>query len=314
MSKGAGDTRPLAIALMGPTASGKTALAVEWATRLGTEIVSVDSALVYRGLDIGSAKPSGPERALHRLVDIRDPHEPYSAAQFAVDALAAMHELSHSGRVPILCGGTGLYFRALFEGLSDMPEADPAIRTRLLEEAHERGWPALHAELTRVDPVAATRIHASDTQRITRALEVQRLSGRPISEWQEGAAAHRLFPFRLLKLVLAPKDRAVLHERIALRFEQMLAAGFLDEVRRLKSNPRLHPDLPSMRAVGYRQAWAHLAGETDAAGFREQAVAATRQLAKRQFTWLRREFDARWLDPRVQRAELDTALRLFARD
>lgn len=314
MSSRAGDARPLAIALMGPTASGKTALAVEWAERLDTEIVSVDSALVYRGLDIGSAKPSGPERALHRLVDIRDPHEPYSAAQFAVDALAALRELSESGRVPILCGGTGLYFRALFEGLSDMPEADPDTRTRLLEEAYERGWPALHAELTRVDPVAAARIHASDTQRITRALEVQRLTGRPISEWQEGGAAHRPFPFRLLKLVLAPADRAVLHERIALRFEQMLAAGLLDEVRRLMADPRLHPDLPSMRAVGYRQAWSHLAGETDAATFREQAVAATRQLAKRQFTWLRRELDARWLDPTSQRDELNEALRLFVGD
>jgi tRNA dimethylallyltransferase len=310
------DTRPLAIALMGPTASGKTALAVEWATRLGTEIISVDSALVYRGLDIGSAKPTGAERALHRLVDIRDPHEPYSAAQFVIDALAAMHELSESGRVPILCGGTGLYFRALFDGLSDMPEADPSIRAELTAEAAERGWPALHAELARVDPLAAARIHASDTQRVTRALEVHRLSGRPISDWQAGEATHRLFPFRLLKLVLAPEDRAVLHERIALRFDTMLAAGFLDEVRRLMADPHLRSidrprDLPSMRAVGYRQAWSHLVGEIDAATFREHAIAATRQLAKRQFTWLRREHDARWLDPMRQRDELETALGLF---
>ena len=308
------DMRPLAIALMGPTASGKTALAVEWAERLGTEIVSVDSALVYRGLDIGSAKPDAATlaRAPHRLVDIRDPHEPYSAAQFAGDALAAMGELSAQGRVPILCGGTGLYFRALFEGLSAMPEADPAMRAALAVEAIERGWPALHAELARVDPIAAARIHASDTQRITRALEVQRLSGRPISDWQ-GDTDRVVFPFRVLKLILAPNDRAVLHERIALRFEQMLAAGFLDEVRRLMADPRLHPDLPSMRAVGYRQAWAHLSGETDATSFREQAVAATRQLAKRQFTWLRRELDGRWLDPMAQRTQLDAALTLFTR-
>jgi tRNA dimethylallyltransferase len=310
------DTRPLAIALMGPTASGKTALAVEWAERLGTEIISVDSALVYRGLDIGSAKPTGAERALHRLVDIREPHEPYSAAQFATDALEAMQALSAKGCVPILCGGTGLYFRALFEGLSDMPEADPAIRAVLTAEAAERGWPALHAELARVDPLAAARIHASDTQRVTRALEVARLSGRPISDWQAGEATHRLFPFRLLKLVLAPEDRAVLHERIALRFDTMLAAGFLDEVRRLMADPHLRSidrprDLPSMRAVGYRQAWSHLVGEIDAATFREHAIAATRQLAKRQFTWLRREHDARWLDPMRQRDELETALGLF---
>ncbi len=310
------DTRPLAIALMGPTASGKTALAVEWAERLGTEIISVDSALVYRGLDIGSAKPSGHERALHRLVDIREPHEPYSAAQFAVDALAAMREITDAGRVPLLCGGTGLYFCALFEGLSAMPEADVSTRAGLTAEAAERGWPALHAELARVDPLAATRIHASDTQRITRALEVHRLTGRSISDWQEGDAAHRLFPFRLLKLVLAPEDRAVLHERIALRFEQMLSAGFLDEVRRLIADPQLRDvdrprDLPSMRAVGYRQAWSHLVGEIDATTFRAQAVAATRQLAKRQFTWLRREHDARWLDPMRQRDELETALGLF---
>ena len=307
------DARPLAIALMGPTASGKTALAVAWAERLGTEIISVDSALVYRGLDIGSAKPDAATRvrAPHRLVDIRDPHEPYSAAQFASDALAAMREIADAGRVPILCGGTGLYFRALFDGLSNMPEADPELRAAITAEAGERGWTAMHEELARVDPIAAARIHASDSQRVTRALEVYRLSGRPISAWQ-GATTHAPFPFRLLKLVLAPSDRGVLHERIALRFEQMLTAGFLDEVRRLMNDPRLHPDLPAMRAVGYRQAWSHLAGETDAATFREQAIAATRQLAKRQFTWLRREHDARWLDPLRQRDELETALGLFA--
>lgn len=306
------DTRPLAIALMGPTASGKTALAADWAERLGTEIVSVDSALVYRGLDIGAAKPDAATlaRAPHRLIDIRDPHEVYSAADFAGDALAAMHALQAQGKLPLLVGGTGLYFRALLIGLSAMPEADADTRARIAAEAAARGWAGLHAELAQVDPVAAARIHATDPQRITRALEVYRLSGRPISAWQD-AAIRRPFPYRVLKLVLAPRDRAVLHERIARRFDAMLAEGFLDEVRRLRADPRLHPDLPAIRAVGYRQAWAHLAGECDAASFREQAIAATRQLAKRQLTWLRGEADARWFDPAGDRAALERALRTF---
>jgi tRNA dimethylallyltransferase len=306
------DRRPLAIALMGPTASGKTALALEWAQRLDTEIVSVDSALVYRGLDIGSAKPDVAtlERVLHHLVDVRDAHQPYSAADFAEDALAAMHALQARGRVPILAGGTGLYFEALLEGLSGMPAADEETRAQLRREAEERGWAALHAELARVDPAAAARIHANDPQRISRALEVHRLSGVPISTWQAARAPAR-FPFRVLRLVLCPRDRALLHERIASRFDAMLAAGFLDEVRVLRANPRLHPDLPAMRAVGYRQAWRHLAGETDAASFREQALAATRQLAKRQLTWLRGRPELRWLDPVQDSTELEHALRQF---
>lgn len=306
------DTRPPAIALMGPTASGKTALAVDWAQRLGTEVISVDSALVYRGLDIGAAKPDAATRALapHHLVDVRDPHEVFSAADFAREALPPMQALAARGRVPLLVGGTGLYFSALLEGLSDMPEADPAQRERLAREAGERGWAALHAELAAVDPEAGRRIKPADTQRITRALEVFRLTGRPISDWQR-AGAPRRFPFRVLKLVLAPADRAVLHERIARRFDQMLAEGFLDEVRRLRADPRLHPDLPSMRAVGYRQAWAHLEGRTDASTFREEAIAATRQLAKRQLTWLRARLDARWFDPATDRDGLEQALALF---
>jgi tRNA dimethylallyltransferase len=306
------DLRPLAIALMGPTASGKTALAADWAQQLDTEIVSVDSALVYRGLDIGSAKPDAATlaRAPHRLVDIRAPHEPYSAAEFARDALAAMHELAARDCVPLLAGGTGLYFRALLHGLSDMPEADPALRAGIDAEARERGWAALHAELARVDPPAAARIHVNDPQRITRALEVFRASGRPLSDWQSSAVP-RPFPFRVLKLVLAPADRGVLHARIDARFDAMLAAGFLDEVRRLRTDPRLHPDLPSMRAVGYRQAWEFLDGNVDAVTFRTRAIAATRQLAKRQLTWLRGESDARWLDPLAQRDELEAARRLF---
>ncbi len=307
------DDRPLAIALMGPTASGKTALALDWAAALDTEVVSVDSALVYRGLDIGAAKPDRATlaRVRHHLVDVRDPHEVFSAADFAREALPPMQALAARGRVPLLVGGTGLYFSALLEGLSDMPEADPAQRAALQAEADARGWPALHAELARVDPAAGLRIRPNDRQRITRALEVWRATGRPISDWQARGGPRAPFPFRVLSLVLAPADRAVLHERIARRFDQMLAEGFLDEVRRLRADPRLHPDLPAIRAVGYRQAWAHLAGETDAATFRDQAIAATRQLAKRQLTWLRARPALRWLDPMTQRAELDRARDLF---
>jgi tRNA dimethylallyltransferase len=305
------ETRPLAIALMGPTASGKTALAVDWAQRLGTEIVSVDSALVYRGLDIGSAKPDAATLALapHRLVDIRDPHEVFSAADFAREARAAMEDLTARRRIPILAGGTGLYFRALLQGLSDMPEAHEPTRAAIQAEAAERGWAALHAQLVAVDPAAGARIHANDPQRIVRALEVHRRTGRPISAFQGQARAP--FPYRVLKLVLAPADRAVLHARIDARFDAMLAAGLLDEVRRLRADPRLHPDLPAIRAVGYRQAWEHLDGATDAGTFRQRAVAATRQLAKRQLTWLRGELDARWLDPARDHGELDAALVQF---
>lgn len=306
------DQRPLAIALMGPTASGKTALAIDWAQRLDSEIISVDSALVYRGLDIGAAKPDPATRlrVRHHLIDIRDPHEVYSAAEFARDALAAMRQVAERNRVPVLAGGTGLYFRALLDGFSKMPEADPDTRAQIRREAVERGWPALHDELSRIDPAAGARIHCNDPQRVTRALEVHRLSGIPITEWQRSATRGR-FPFRVLKLILAPADRAVLHERIASRFDAMLGSGFLDEVRRLRADPRLHPDLPSMRAVGYRQAWAHLDGVTDPVAFRAHAIAATRQLAKRQLTWLRGEHDGRWLDPATDGVELDAALRLF---
>jgi tRNA dimethylallyltransferase len=306
------DSRPLAIALMGPTASGKTALAVEWAQRIGGEIVSVDSALVYRGMDIGSAKPDAETlaRSPHHLLDLRDPHDSYSAADFAIDAREAMDAIHARGKIPLLVGGTGLYFRALLDGLSPMPASDPALRAQLLEEGATRGWPALHAEMAAVDPEAGMRIGPADTQRISRALEVWRLSGRAISDWQ-GETSPTPFPFRVLKLVLAPADRAVLHARIEARFDTMLADGFLDEMRKLRTDTRLHPDLPSMRAVGYRQAWRHLDGATDAAGFRAEAIAATRQLAKRQFTWLRGELDARWFDPATARTGLEAALALF---
>jgi tRNA dimethylallyltransferase len=298
---------------MGPTASGKTDFAADWAERLGTDVISVDSALVYRRLDIGSAKPDAATlaRAPHRLIDIREPHEPYSAADFARDALDGMNALAARGRVPLLVGGTGLYFSALFEGLSDLPESDPSVRAALQGELSERGLPALHAELQRIDPVAGARIKPGDTQRTLRALEVFRLSGVPISAWQAKMRERTVFPFRVLKLVLAPADRALLHERIERRFRAMLAAGFLDEVRALKADPRLHADLPALRAVGYRQAWQHLDGVTDEATFIEQGIAATRHLAKRQLTWLRGEHGALWFDPAAQRDALDAAMRAF---
>ena len=311
------DTRPLAIALMGPTASGKTAAAIELAQAHGGEIVSVDSALVYRGLDIGAAKPDVAERAgiAHHLLDLRDPWQAYSAAEFASDAAAAVRGIVARGMLPILAGGTGLYFRALLQGLSPMPEADAAIRAQISAEADTDGWPALHAQLARIDPVAAKRIHATDPQRIQRALEVHRLTGKPISYWQAQPGLARL-PARVLKLVLAPAERAVLHRRIETRFDLMLAQGFLDEVRRLRALPRMaeveNPlDLPAIRAVGYRQAWQFLDGQGSAAEFRDRGIFATRQLAKRQLTWLRGELDARWFDPAGDMPRLREAVSLF---
>ena len=313
----AADTRPLAIALMGPTASGKTAAAIELAKRHGGEIVSVDSALVYRGLDIGAAKPDEAERAgiAHHLLDLRDPWQSYSAAEFAADAAAAVRDIVGRGKLPVLAGGTGLYFRALLQGLSPMPEADPAMRAQISAEADINGWPALHAQLAQIDPAAAKRIHATDPQRIQRALEVFRLTGKPISHWQAQPGVARL-PARVLKLVLAPADRAVLHQRIEKRFDLMLEHGFLDEVRRLRALPQMaqveNPlDLPAIRAVGYRQAWQFLDGQGSAAEFRDKGVFATRQLAKRQLTWLRGELDARWFDPATDMSRLREAVSLF---
>ena len=292
------DTRPLAIFLMGPTASGKTALACALGEQFPLGLVSVDSALVYRGMDIGTAKPDPATLARHphALVDIRDPGQPYSAADFCADALPAMRRIGAQGRVPLLVGGTGLYFRALQQGLSDLPEADPATRARLAAEAQQLGWPAMHARLANLDPAAAGRISCNDTQRLQRALEVIELTGRPLSELQRGGTAAR-FPWRVLKLALLPTDRHVLHERIARRFDAMLAEGFLDEVRALRARGDLHADLPAIRAVGYRQAWEHLDGLTDPAEFRDRAIYATRQLAKRQITWLRSDHGARLFDP-----------------
>jgi tRNA dimethylallyltransferase len=278
---------PVAFALLGPTASGKSALALALAAEFAAEIVSVDSAQVYRGMDIGTAKPSAAERARvpHHLIDIAEPTERYSAGRFRADALAAVQAILARGRIPLLVGGTMLYYRALASGLDELPAADPAIRAGIEAEARRRGWPALHAELARADPQAAARIAPRDAQRIQRALEVLRASGRPISRLRTGAAPP--LPFALRGFALIPADRAELHRRIAARFDAMLGAGLVEELRELRRRYDLDPSLPSMRAVGYRQAWRYLEGEITAAELREQAIAATRQLARRQLTWLR---------------------------
>jgi len=285
------DQRPLAVFLMGPTASGKTALALELAQSGRFGLISVDSALVYRGLDIGSAKPDAATLAEfpHALIDIREPEQAYSAAEFCADARVAMDAIAARGKTPLLVGGTGLYFRALDRGLSDLPTAEPQLRAKIEAEAIERGWVAMHAELAALDPIAGARIHPNDPQRIGRALEVIRISGVPLSALQGKGRAD--LPFRILKIALLP-DRAVLHARIAERFELMLANGFLDEVRTLVQRPQLHADLPAMRSVGYRQAWQHLRGEIDAETLRRSGIEATRQLAKRQITWIRSEHAA----------------------
>jgi len=286
---------PRCIALAGPTASGKTAAALAIATRWPVEIISVDSALVYRGMDIGTAKPTAAELAAvpHHLIDIRDPAQAYSAADFARDATRLIGEIAVRGRTALLVGGTMLYFKALLDGLDELPAADPAVRTQLDARARAEGWPALHAELQRVDPVTAARLFPNDAQRIQRALEVFQVSGRPLSSFHSGRGRELNGPLDEARLIsLEPSDRAWLHTRIAERFDAMLAAGLLDEVRALRARGDLHADLPSMRCVGYRQAWATLDAHPapDAAALaelRDRGVFATRQLAKRQLTWLR---------------------------
>ena len=282
---------PLGICLAGPTASGKSALALQLADALrgdiDIEFISVDSAQVYRGMDIGTAKPDAAERARvpHHLIDLLEPEQAYSAAQFVRDATAAAEAIRARGRLPLLVGGTMLYFKALRDGLDAMPAADAALRARIDARAAAEGWPALHAELQRVDPATAERLAPNDAQRIQRALEVWQMTGKPLSAFHARAAApaagHR-WPL----IALQPLSRAWLHERIGQRFDSMLSAGFVDEVRRLRQRPALRPDMPSMRCVGYRQAWAALDGGT-LDGLREAGIAATRQLAKRQLTWLR---------------------------
>ncbi|KPP99835.1 tRNA (adenosine(37)-N6)-dimethylallyltransferase MiaA [Marinobacter sp. HL-58] len=337
ITKGAG-AKPPAIFLMGPTASGKTDLAIELCRRLPCDIVSVDSAMIYRGMDIGTAKPSPAElaRAPHRLIDICDPAETYSAADFRRDALKEMAAIASAGRIPLLVGGTMMYFKALLHGMSNLPSADADIRRALEHEAEESGWGALHRELERLDPVAAGLIHKNNRQRLIRALEVIRITGRPISEiWQDktgrepeapggsrdGVEDYTYFtqwqadespsvPYTVVQLSMAPADRRILHERINRRFRSMLDAGFLDEVRALMARGDLHPGLPSMRCVGYRQAWAHLAGEYDYSTLVEKGSAATRQLAKRQLTWLRKWSGLDWLDS-GDKLMSDTALKII---
>ena len=292
------DSKPLpCIALAGPTAAGKTAAALAIARAYPVEIISVDSALVYRGMDIGSAKPSAPELAAvpHHLINIRDPLHAYSAAEFVADARTLMREITGRSRIPLLVGGTMLYFKALAEGLDAMPSANAAIRATLELEARQKGWPALHAELAQVDPITAQRLAPADSQRIQRALEVYRISGLPLSHFHAAKAnTSTTTPFSMISL--EPQDRSWLHQRIAQRFDTMLADGFLNEVRTLRARGDLHPDLPAMRCVGYRQAWEFLdiygkeATPPAAAALqelREKGIAATRQLAKRQITWLR---------------------------
>jgi len=287
---------PPAIFLMGPTASGKTALAVQLAQALNTEIISVDSALVFKGMDIGTAKPTLDERGgvVHHLIDILDPAESFSTGQFRTRALALMDDIAQRGKIPVLAGGTMLYFNALTKGLAVLPEADPDIRARLDRELLELGKEALHRRLAAIDPQAAARIHPNDPQRIQRALEVFEIGGKPLSSYFADNQCD--LPCRPIKFAVAPTDRKILHDLIAARFKNMLAAGFIEEVEGLYRRGDLNPELPAIKSVGYRQAWTYLDGEYDYAEMTEKAIAATRQLAKRQFTWLRKETDAVWLE------------------
>ncbi len=292
-----------AICLMGPTASGKTALAVQLAQALNGEIISVDSALVFKGMDIGTAKPTLEERGgiAHHLIDIIDPAQSFSTGEFRNKALAIMDDINRRGKLPILVGGTMLYFNALFHGLAQLPEADAKIRAKLDKELAEQGKQALHDRLAQIDPESAKRIHPNDPQRIQRALEVYEISGKPITYFYQQAQQNAM-PFRLIKLVIAPADRAELHDIIARRFKQMLDNGLIEEVKALYQRGDLTEKMPSIRAVGYRQVWSYLKGEYDYDTMQEKGIVATRQLAKRQFTWLRRETDAHWLttgDPEV---------------
>lgn len=299
---------------MGPTASGKTALALELAERLPISLISVDSALVFRDMDIGTAKPDRATLARHphQLVDIISPETAYSAARFREDALAAMAAASAAGRIPLLVGGTMLYFKALLEGLSDLPQADPAIRAELEARARQVGWPALHAELAQLDPETAARLKPNDSQRLQRALEVIRISGRPMSEL---LARHQIapLPYRLLSISLLPSDRGVLHERIAQRFNAMLEQGLIEELELLRRNYVLQPDLPSMRCVGYRQVWEWMEGQyKDKSELRDRGIFATRQLAKRQITWLTNTLSTETFDCLAPHLHQDVTARVLA--
>jgi len=286
-------SRPKVIFLMGPTASGKTDLAIALRQHLPVELISVDSALVYRGMDIGSAKPTAEELALapHKLINIRDPSEPYSAADFCADAEREIAAIHAQGKIPLLVGGTMLYFKALLDGLAEMPEADPAIRAQIERDAEQFGWPFIHQQLVEVDPAIAAEIHPNHSQRLSRALEVYRASGKTMSELRRLQAQNMTAPFserfNLVQIAIAPHVRALLHERIELRFSKMVSAGLIEEVQSLYNRGDLHADLPAIRAVGYRQGWDFIEGRLSQEEMIERGVIATRQLAKRQLTWLR---------------------------
>lgn len=297
---------PLALFLMGPTASGKTDLAIRLRQKFPVEIISVDSALIYKGMDIGTAKPDQHELALapHRLIDILDPSEAYSAADFRRDALREMNDIVAQGRIPLLVGGTMLYYKALLEGLSPLPAADPDIRQQIEHEAEQHGWMALHDQLRQIDPVSAERIHPNDPQRLSRALEVYRISGKTLTELTQTKG--EALPFRVKQFAIAPKERAELHRRIELRFEKMIDAGFEQEMRSLYAREDLHPDLPSIRCVGYRQMWDYLDGKCSQEEAIFRGICATRQLAKRQITWLRSWDNLTWLDSENIEQALET--------
>ena len=288
--------RPTVIFLMGPTASGKTALAIELAKRLPCDIISVDSALVYRGMDIGTAKPTAAEQAQapHRLLDLIDPTEAYSAADFRRDALREIESIVAQGRIPLLVGGTMLYYKALLEGLSPLPAADPIIRQAIETEAEQIGWDALHAQLQQIDPVSAARIHPNDPQRLSRALEVYRISGKTLTELTQTKGEQ--LPYRTLQFAIAPTDRELLRQRIAERYQLMLSQGFEQEVQALYQRGDLHADLPSIRCVGYRQMWEYLEGKMSYDEMAYRGIVATCQLAKRQMTWLRGWENVTWLE------------------
>ncbi|MHA3495992.1 tRNA (adenosine(37)-N6)-dimethylallyltransferase MiaA [Yersinia enterocolitica] len=304
--------QPPAIFIMGPTASGKTALSIALRQRLPVELVSVDSALIYRGMDIGTAKPSAEELALapHRLIDIRDPAESYSAADFRKDALKEMADITAAGRIPLLVGGTMLYFKALLDGLSPLPSADPQVRQRIEQQAAELGWEALHQQLAEIDPVAAARIHPNDPQRLSRALEVFFISGKTLTELTK--ISGETLPYRVHQFAIAPVSRELLHQRIELRFHQMLDAGFETEARALFDRGDLHTDMPAIRCVGYRQMWSYLSGEIDYDEMVYRGICATRQLAKRQMTWLRGWGSVQWLDSDKPGDALDSVIQVVS--
>lgn len=305
------NTLPIALFLMGPTASGKTDLAIALTKQYPIEIISVDSALIYRGMDIGTAKPTPAELAAapHRLIDILDPAEVYSAADFRRDALREMESIVAKGKIPLLVGGTMLYFKALLEGLSPLPEADAAIRAEIEQQANQLGWQALHEELCRIDPVAGARIHPNDPQRLSRALEVYRISGKTLTELTK--VQGEPLPYQVHQFAIAPKDRAQLHQRIEQRFHNMMAQGFEQEVHNLYSRGDLHSNMPSIRCVGYRQMWDYLAGDCDLEQAVFRGICATRQLAKRQLTWLRSWNNVTWLDSNEPDVSLQTISKIL---